>query len=158
MKLNMIKKHILLIGLFSFISLFSISQNAVKWSTTKEKVEKEDNTYLIIFHAKIGSDWHLYSQDLPSPDAGPLPTEFAFDVNENIELIGNVAEDKDKMHSVMDDAFGVQVNYYDGDVTFTQKVKLKSDLASLSGYVYYMVCNEIMCVPKDMEFDIVIGK
>ena len=58
----------------------------------------------------------------------------------------------------MDDAFGVQVNYYDGDVTNKQKVKIKSNLASLSGFVYYMICNEVMCVPKDMEFDIVIGK
>ena len=153
----MLQKIVLILS-FVILGFHSNAQNAVKWSTTKEKVEKEDNTYLIIFHAKIGSDWHLYSQDLPSPDAGPLPTEFAFDVNQNIELIGKVTEDKDKMHSVIDDAFGVQVNYYDGEVTFTQKVKLKSDLASLSGFVYYMVCNEVMCVPKDMEFDIVIGK
>ena len=94
-------------------------------------------TKIIIFHAKIGSDWHLYSQDLPSPNAGPLPTEFAFDVNQNIELIGKVTEEKDKMHSVMDDAFGVQVNYYDGEVTFTQKVKLKS--AALISYQSYVL-------------------
>ena len=76
-----------------------------------------------------------------------------------IELIGKVSEEKDKMHSVMDDAFGVQVNYFDGEVTFTQKVKLKSDdSAMLSGFVYYMVCSDIMCVPKDMEFNITLGK
>jgi len=134
------------------------AQNSVKWSITKEKVEKEDDTYLIIFHANITDDWHLYSQYLPSPDAGPLPTQFAFDVNENIELIGKVTEDKDKMHSVMDNAFGVQVNYYDGEVTFTQKVKISSGLATLSGFVYYMVCSDIMCVPRDMEFSIIIGR
>ena len=135
----MLQKIVLILS-FVILGFHSNAQNAVKWSTTKEKVEKEDNTYLIIFHAKIGSDWHLYSQDLPSPNAGPLPTEFAFDVNQNIELIGKVTEEKDKMHSVMDDGFGVQVNYYDGEVTFTQEVKLKSDLASLSGFVYYMIC------------------
>ena len=42
----------------------------------------------------LPTSWHLYSQELSSPDAGPLPTEFAFDVNENIELIGKVTEDK----------------------------------------------------------------
>jgi hypothetical protein len=151
------RQKLVLILSFVVLGFHSNAQNAVEWSTTKEKVEKEDNTYLIIFHANITDSWHLYSQHLPSPGAGPLPTEFAFDVNENIELIGKVTEDKDKMHSVMD-AFGVQVNYYDGDVTFTQKVKIKSDLASLSGFVYYMICNEIMCVPKDMEFDIVVGR
>ena len=62
------------------------------------------------------------------------------------------------MHSVMDEAFGVKVNYYDGDVTFTQKVKIKSDMATLSGFVYYMVCSDIMCVPKDMEFNVIIGQ
>ena len=152
----MLQKLVLILS-FVILGFHSNAQNAVTWSTTKEKVEKEENTYLIIFHANIADNWHLYSQELSSPDAGPLPTEFAFDVNENIALIGKVAEDKGKMHSVMDKAFGVQVNYYDGQVTFTQKVKIKSDKASLSGFVYYMVCNEEMCVPKDMEFDIIIG-
>ena len=152
----MLKKLVLILS-FVVLGFHSIAQNAVTWSTTKEKVEKEDNTYLIIFHANIADSWHLYSQELSSPDAGPLPTEFAFDINENIALIGKVVEDKGKMHSVMDKAFGVQVNYYDGQVTFTQKVKIKSDKASLSGFIYYMVCNEEMCVPKDMGFDIIIG-
>ena len=150
-------QNLVLILSFVVFGFNSNAQNAVKWSTTKEKVEKEDNTYLIIFHANIADSWHLYSQELSSQDAGPLPTEFAFDINENIALIGKVVEDKGKMHSVMDKAFGVQVNYYDGQVTFTQKVKIKSDKASLSGFIYYMVCNEEMCVPKDMEFDIIIG-
>ena len=138
----MLQKLVLILS-FVILGFHSTAQNAVTWSTTKEKVEKEDKTYLIIFHANIADNWHLYSQDLSSPDAGPLPTEFAFDVNENIALIGKVTEDKSKMHSVMDEAFGVQVNYYDGEVTFTQKVKLKSDKASLSGFVYYMICNEV---------------
>ena len=152
----MLKKLVLILS-FVVFGFHSNAQNTVTWSTTKEKVEKEDNTYLIIFHANIADSWHLYSQELSSPDAGPLPTEFAFDINEDIALIGKVVEDKGKMHSVMDKAFGVQVNYYDGQVTFTQKVKIKSDKASLSGFIYYMVCNEEMCVPKDMEFDIIIG-
>ena len=153
----MLQKLVLILS-FVVLGFHSNAQNAVEWSTTKEKVENEDNTYLIIFHANITDSWHLYSQLLPSPDAGPLPTEFAFDVNENIELIGKVTEDKDKMHSVMDNAFGVQVNYYDGEVTFTQKVKISSGLATLSGFVYYMVCSDIMCVPRDMEFSIIIGR
>ena len=150
-------QKLVLILSFVVLGFHSNAQNAVTWSTAKEKVEEEGNTYLIIFHANIADSWHLYSQELSSQDAGPLPTEFAFDVNKNITLIGKVTEDKGKMHSVMDEAFGVQVNYYDGQVTFTQKVKIKSDKASLSGSVYYMVCNEEMCVPKDMEFDIIIG-
>jgi len=153
----MFQKLLLILSIVAF-SYNVNAQNAVTWSITKEKVETETDTYLIVFHANIGESWHLYSQDLPSPDAGPLPTEFAFDVNENIELIEKVIEEKNKMHSVMDDAFGVQVNYYDGNVTFSQKVKLTDDLATLSGFVYYMVCNEVMCIPKDMEFNIVIGE
>jgi len=150
---------ILLLLSIAVLSITSTAQNAVNWKITQEKVETEANTYLIVFHANIADTWHLYSQDLPSPDAGPLPTEFAFDVNDNIELIGNVTEEKEKVHSVMDDAFGVQVNYFDGEVTFTQKIKLKSEKSStLSGFVYYMICSEIMCVPKDLEFNIDIEK
>ena len=153
----MFQKLVLILS-FVVFGLRSNAQNAVKWSITKEKIENEDNTYLIIFNASISNSYHLYSQHLPSPDAGPLPTQFAFDGNENIELIGKVTEEKDKIHSVMDAAFGVQVNYYDGEVTFTQKIKINSDLATLSGFVYYMTCSDVMCVPRDMEFNVIIGK
>ena len=153
----MFQKLVLILS-FVVFGFHSNAQNPVKWSIRTEKAETEVDTYLIVFRAKITDTWHLYSQHLPSPDAGPVPTQFAFDVNENIELIGKVTEDKDKMHSVMDAAFGVQVNYYDGEVAFTQKVKISSDLATLSGFVYYMVCSDIMCIPKDMEFNLVFGR
>ena len=63
----MLQKLVLILS-FVILGFHSTAQNAVTWSTTKEKVEKEDKTYLIIFHAKIAdSDWHLYSQDLSKP-------------------------------------------------------------------------------------------
>ena len=99
----------------------------------------------------------MYSQHLPSPDEGPLPTVFGFDQDDNIELVDSVLEEEDKVHKVQDEAFGVMVHYYDNHVVFTQKVKLKSSKATaLKGYIAYMVCSETMCIPKDLDFSIAV--
>lgn len=154
----MFQKLVLVLAFFS-ISYISTAQNAVNWSFDVTTIEEDSAIYLVEFHATITEKWHLYSQHLPSPDEGPLPTVFEIDENTNIELIGNVEEEKDKVHSVMDEAFEVQVNYFDGKVVFTQKIRLKSsNKTTLSGFISYMACSDEMCVPYDLDFTIPIGK
>lgn len=144
--------------LIVFISSISLAQNAVKWTYSVEKVEALENTYQLQFHAHIKDNWHMYSQDLPSPDEGPLATIFGLDENENADYIGIVEEEKDKMHSEMDNAFNIMVNYYTGNVIFSQLIKLKNPYKTIiTGFVSYMVCDDTMCLPpEDFDFNITI--
>ena len=66
--------------------------------------------------------------DTKLPENGPLPTTF------NMEL-----------------------KYFEGTVTFVQRVKLKGAKAKLVGYVEYMSCSGGQCIPpaeEEFEFEL----
>lgn len=104
----------------------------------------------IIFNANIESGWHLYAANLPDPTAGPLPTEFVYN-DPAPELVGNVIEPKG--HTEMDDAFGVEVKYFEHTTYYKQPLK-SAPSSTISGTVYYMVCNDEMCIPLEYAFTV----
>lgn len=104
----------------------------------------------LIFDAQIEPGWHMYAANLPDPTAGPLPTEFVYN-DPSPELVGEIIEPEG--HVEMDDAFGVEVKYFEQSSYFKQRVKMSST-ASISGTVYYMVCNDEMCIPFEYPFSI----
>ncbi len=144
-------KAVLSLFLILFCSTIMAQQNAVSWSFEVNQVDSEKGEYELIYHANISDGWHLYSQFLASEDAGPLPTEFVHTKNENINLYGDIQEEQP--HSEMDDAFGVVVNYFEGQTRFVQNVTLAQPKNTmLEGSIYYMVCSESMCVPEEVNY------
>jgi len=65
-------------------------------------------------------------------------------------LVGNVIEPMG--HTEMDDAFGVEVKYFE-DHTYYKQL-LGSAPKIIIGTVYYMVCNDEMCIPLEYPFSI----
>lgn len=140
-------KKIGLVGCFLSIILFLQAQilEPVKWDIKlidSESAEKE-----IKFTAKADKGWHLYDMNLP--EGGPVSTSFSFEKKQGVELIGSptpsVAPQK-----VFDEMFNMELRWYGGTVTFTQKIKV-SDLKKfkLSGEVEFMACNDETCLPPD---------
>ena len=116
----------------------------VKWQISFKKVS--EGVYDIICKATIESGWHLYDTKLP--ENGPLPTTFNLDEDEtkDIELVTEKSE-----------AFNMELKYFEGTVTFVQRVKLKKDKAKLVGYVEYMSCSGGQCIPpaeEEFEFEL----
>ncbi|HIX03961.1 MAG TPA: disulfide bond formation protein DsbD [Candidatus Odoribacter faecigallinarum] len=128
--------------------------NPVKWEITQKKVS--DGVYDIICKATIDATWHLYDAKLP--EGGPLPTTFNMDEDETtgIELVGELKATTEAKteHS---DAFDMDLKYFEGTVTFVQRVKLTADKATLVGYIEYMSCTGGQCTPPseaDFEFEL----
>jgi len=143
--------------LFLALTVNSIAQNTnedppVTWKVEAIQNKEIPTEYELIFYATIADGYHLYANELPSPDAGPLPTEFQFIEMENIELIGGITEGS--YETEMDESFQVEVNYFENEAIFKQKIKLvdMEQRALVEGKIYYMVCNETMCVPLDFTF------
>ena len=121
----------------------------VKWTTAVEKISNTE--YDLILKATIEPNYHLYSQNIP--DNGPRPTVFVFEKNGNFELIGNTTEEKG--HTVFDPTFKMKIKYFDTEVIFKQKVKVKNiDSLKISGEIEFMTCNDANCVLgyDDFEF------
>lgn len=105
-----------------------------------------------IFNASIEEGWHMYAVNLPDPMGGPLPTEFIFEESNAYMLIDQILESKG--HTEMDDAFGIEVTYFENNAIFKQRILDKSKGAhpGVKGNIYYMVCNDEMCIPLERTF------
>ena len=137
-----------------FIATISYSQilTPVKWSFESKAVN--ENTFDLLFTAKMDPHWHIYSTTL-SPDEGPVPTSFDFKLPAGVELVGKIKEPKPKKE--YDKNFEMELLYFENKAVFTQRVKITSDVSKVSGELTYMVCDESKCLPPeylDFSFDL----
>lgn len=138
-------KNILFILSFLISGLALAQHNPVTFS-----ISQSGDT--AIFHASIEKGWHMYAVNLPDPMGGPLPTEFIFEESSMYVLMDSITESKG--HTEMDDAFGIEVTYFETEATFKQRIldTSKGAQPAVKGVVYYMVCNDEMCIPLERPF------
>lgn len=130
--------------IFAFMAFVGFSQvyDPVDWEYS---VEQNGTEATLIFTASIEEGWHVYSQILESDD-GPVATEVTFTPNPNYELIGKTTESK--TYKEYDPNFEMNLTFFKTKAVLKQKIKLKSDQPfQVEGSVYFMVCNESMCLP-----------
>jgi thiol:disulfide interchange protein len=123
----------------------------VKWSVNSVKVE--EGIYDIIFTANIDQNWHLYSQFLPSNE-GPVATTFKMDLPANVQLVEGVKEETPTKK--YDPNFMIDVNFFSGKTSFTQRVKVTDNKApEVKASVNFMVCDDKKCLPPtDVNFKV----
>ena len=118
----------------------------VKWKIKLDNkngaVEKE-----ILFTATADKGWHLYDMNLP--EGGPISTSFTFETLKGAELVGQPTSSVTPT-TVFDEQFQMNLRWYAGSVTFTQKLKV-TDAAKFKaeGAVEFMACNDETCLPPD---------
>ena len=101
----------------------------------------------IVFTATADKGWHLYDMNLP--EGGPVSTSFTFGTLNGAELIGQPVPSV-KPTTVYDEQFAMNLRWYPGTVSFTQKLKV-TDPAKFKaeGEVEFMACNDETCLPPD---------
>ena len=144
------------IALLSFFMVGMASaqiENPVKWSYTSKKIS--DKVYDIYVTANLDPKWHIYAQEAGE---GPEPTSLSFGKNPLVKLDGKVKEDG-KLEKEYDKNFGSELKFYSNKVSFVQRVKLKSSVATVvKGSINYMVCNDRKCLPpKAVPFAVKIS-
>lgn len=149
------KKILLLITILAIATgAFAQIEKPVKWSYAAKRI---NSTEAVVFlRATIDPGWHIYSQNVK--DGGPIKTSFTFTPSKEYALIGKTAEPTPL--TKFEDAFKMNVSYFEKTVTFQQKIKLKSaNATSVKGQLEYMTCNDKKCLPpEDVDFDIALGK
>ena len=141
-------KRLTYICLLAFIALVTQAQilTPVKWKIKLDDkngaVEKE-----ILFTATADKGWHLYDMNLP--EGGPISTSFTFETLKGAELVGQPTSSVTPT-TVFDEQFQMNLRWYAGCVTFTQKLKV-TDAAKFKaeGAVEFMACNDETCLPPD---------
>ena len=129
-------------------------ETPVKWSYAAKKISPTEA--VVFLKATIEANWHIYSLNVK--DGGPIKTSFTFAPSKEYSLVGKPSEPKPI--TKYEKTFSMNVSYFEKEVVFQQKIKLKSANASVvKGKLEYMTCNDHKCLPPDdIDFSIPLGK
>ena len=138
------KRYFLFALLLSALSLSAQIYDPIKWSFEHNKLS--DSAGEIVLKATIDEGWHLYGTQLP--EDGPIATSFVFEQLQDVALDGDLIV-PDGLVRQYDPNFDMELNWYEKEAVFVQKVKYTGDAPALSGYVNFMACNDETCLPPD---------
>lgn len=138
------KRYFLFALLLSALSLSAQIYDPIKWSFEHNKLS--DSAGEIVLKATIDEGWHLYGTQLP--EDGPIATSFVFEQLQDVALDGDLIV-PDELVRQYDPNFDMELNWYEKEAVFVQKVKYTGDAPALSGYVNFMACNDETCLPPD---------
>jgi len=145
------KKIITTALVLSFIALTTRAQilTPVHWSYGAKKTGK--NEAVVFIKATIDNGWHVYSQYVK--DGGPIKTSFTFPASPDYTLVGKTIEPTPITRN--EPVFKMDVSFFEKEVVFQQKIKLKAGQATVKGTLEYMTCNDHQCLPPDdIDFSI----
>jgi DsbC/DsbD-like thiol-disulfide interchange protein len=145
-----------LITLTVMLFLFTVATKAqvltpVHWSYGAKKLS--NNEAVVFIKATIDDGWHIYSQNVK--DGGPVKTTITFPTSPSYTLIGKTIEPTPITRN--EKVFNMDVSFFEHEVIFQQKIKLKAGQATVKGTLEYMTCNDHQCLPpEDLEFNVAV--
>ena len=138
-----------------FAALVATAQimNPVKWQKSVKMTD--DKNGVVTFSATIEPGWHMYSDKLP--DGGPNPLTVKWDKLEGVKLVGSLTPDK-KPVTKHDDTFGMDLSWWAGNVTLSQKFEVTGEKYNIAGEIRSQACNDSECTPPEGESFTFTGK
>lgn len=138
------RKQVLLLVALSFITIRGFAQvlDPVKFTTqlkTDGSAEAE-----IVFSGTIEKGWHVYSTELGSN--GPISATFNVTKLDGVKLQGALRA-VGKEISEFDPLFDMKLRFFEGSVTFVQKVSFTKPNYEIEAYLEYAACNDQNCLP-----------
>ena len=122
---------------------------------TSKLVMLEGDEAQIEFSARIDQGWHVYSTGLGND--GPISATFNATKMDGVKTVGGLTH-KGKEISQFDNMFGMKLRYFEGSVTFIQKIKFTKPEYSINCYLEYGACNDETCMPPTSVDFINTGK
>lgn len=99
--------------------------------------------------ANIEEGWHLYSLNMP--EDGPNSTVIDFTLPDGVTLDGALTPSKKPIEKY-DDMFSLNLSWWEGSVSFIQKVKISDEKTHTVGVsVSFQGCNDQTCVAPKTE-------
>lgn len=126
-------------------SAFAQIFDPVKW---KSAIKMTDATNgVVTFTATVDAGWHVYGTQLPS--GGPEPTSVQWN-NQGVKLVGGLTPSK-AAHKQHDETFDMDLSWWIGSVTLSQKFTVTAKEYKIEGSIRYMACDDENCTPPKSE-------
>ena len=137
------------IVLFLFLSIKSLAQEPVTWSTAVK--DNGSGNFTLITKAEVSENWRLYALYLP--EGGALPTEFNFLDESIFESFSKVNEPNPT--TKFDPIFQMEQSYFTNEVFFYQDVKIKDYFTGdvIEQELVYQVCDDRVCLFRDLNLE-----
>lgn len=139
--------------LFIFFTLITLGvyaafaqiANPVKWKTAVKMTDATNG--VVTFTATIDAGWHVYGTNIPN--GGPQPTAVKWN-NEGVKLVGGLTPNK-PAHKQHDETFDMDLSWWSGSVTLTQKFTVTAPSYKIEGSIVAMACDDENCTPPTSE-------
>ena len=126
-------------------SAFAQIFDPVKW---KSAIKMTDATNgVVTFTATVDAGWHVYGTQLPA--GGPEPTSVQWN-NQGVKLVGGLTPSK-AAHKQHDETFDMDLSWWTGSVTLSQKFTVTAKEYKIEGSIRYMACDDENCTPPKSE-------
>lgn len=117
----------------------------VKW---KSAIKMTDATNgVVTFTATVDAGWHVYGTQLPA--GGPEPTSVHWNI-QGVKLVGGLTPSK-AAHKQHDETFDMDLSWWTGSVTLSQKFTITAKEYKIEGSIRYMACDDENCTPPKSE-------
>ena len=108
-----------------------------------------DNVAELRIAAKIEAGWHVYSTEL---EGGPTAAVLEVETLDGARLDGKLTFEGKEI-AKYDEMFGMDVRYFENQVTFIQRFIIEKENSKVQGYFQYGACNDENCLPPtNVEF------
>ena len=91
----------------------------------------------------IDAGWHVYSAEL---EDGPTAATLVVEAIEGARLDGKLSFEGKEI-AKYDDMFGMEVRYFENQVTFVQRFVIEKTAYKVQGYFQYGACDDENCMP-----------
>ena len=126
---------------------FAQINTPVKCKTTWEVIN--DSVAELRISTMIDAGWHVYSTEL---EDGPTAAVLVVETIEGMRLNGKLSFDGEEI-AKYDEMFGMEVRYFENQVTFRQRFVIEKTDYKLEGYFQYGACDDENCMPPtDVTF------
>ena len=126
-------------------SAFAQIFDPVKW---KSAIKMTDATNgVVTFTATVDAGWHVYGTQLTA--GGPEPTSVQWN-NQGVKLVGGLTPSK-AAHKQHDETFDMDLSWWTGSVTLSQKFTVTAKEYKIEGSIRYMACDDENCTPPKSE-------
>ena len=132
-------KKILILTLFIICCIVDAAAQ-VKFTTTQKRVSPTEID--LVFTGSLGFDVHVYSTNLPG--GGPAPASFGYDTASGIQPEGALKPGGGAKEA-FEPLFGMNLTFFEGQCSFTQRLKITSKEYSMKAYLRYTACNSRTC-------------
>ncbi len=125
---------------------------AADWVFTVDKeLVMIGDVITVTFEAPLEEGIHIYSSDF-DPSCGPLVSELVMLEDPSFAMEGRFNSHGAETH--FDDIFKCEIKYFSDKAVFTQMFKIMDINPSISGTMYYQMCDDETCVGHKYNFDL----